>query len=111
MKQDNLKLNKNQIILYTTANGDVKLEVFIKDETLWLTQKMMAELFGVEVNTINYHLKEIFNSGELGKSSTIRKIRIVQNEGVRELLQALMPKNLFLVFQIIVIFDILLIVQ
>ena len=62
----------------------MKLEVFIKDETLWLTQKMMAELFGVEVNTINYHLKEIFNSGELGKSSTIRKIRIVQNEGERE---------------------------
>ena len=84
MKQDNLKLNKNQIILYTTANGNVKLEVFIKDETLWLTQKMMAELFGVEVNTINYHLKEIFNSGELEKSSTIRKIRIVQNEGERE---------------------------
>ncbi|MHB8278993.1 MAG: virulence RhuM family protein [Candidatus Humimicrobiaceae bacterium] len=79
-----MKLNKNQIILYTTANGDVKLEVFIKDETIWLTQKMMAELFGVEVHTINYHLKEIFNSGELGKSSTIRKIRIVQNEGGRE---------------------------
>lgn len=84
MKQDNLKLNKNQIILYTTAKGDVKLEVFIQDETIWLTQKMMAELFGVEVHTINYHLKEIFNSGELGKSSTIRKIRIVQNEGGRE---------------------------
>ena len=84
MKQDNLKLNKNQIILYTTANGDVKLKVFIQDETIWLTQKMMAELFGVEVHTINYHLKEIFNSGELGKSSTIRKIRIVQNEGKRE---------------------------
>lgn len=57
MQQDNLELNKNQIILYTTANGDVKLEVFIQDETIWLTQKMMAELFGVEVHTINYHLK------------------------------------------------------
>ena len=67
MKQDNLKLNKNQIILYTTADGDVKLKVFIQDETIWLTQKMMAELFGVEVHTINYHLKEIFNSGEFNK--------------------------------------------
>ena len=84
MKQNNLKPVNNQIVFYTTPNGNVKLEVFIQDETLWLTQKMMSELFGVEVNTINYHIKEIFNSGELEISSTIRKIRIVQNEGVRE---------------------------
>ena len=84
MKENNLKPVNNQIVFYTTPNGNVKLEVFIKNETIWLTQKMMAELFGVEVHTVNYHLKEIFKSGELGKSSTIRKIRIVQNEGGRE---------------------------
>jgi hypothetical protein len=61
----------------------VHIEVFFQNETFWLSQKKMAELFGVEVNTINYHLKEIFNSEELNESSVIRKIRIVQKEGSR----------------------------
>lgn len=55
----------NQFVLYSTENGNVKLEIFLEEETLWLSQKMMAELFEVEVNTINYHIKEIFKSGEL----------------------------------------------
>ena len=61
----------------------MKIEVLYDDENFWLTQKSMAELFSVKVNTINYHLKEVFNSGELKESSTIRKIRIVQKEGKR----------------------------
>ncbi|MDQ1351482.1 MAG: hypothetical protein QG657_1785 [Acidobacteriota bacterium] len=72
-------------VLYSAADGKIKLEVFLQDETLWLNQKMMAELFEVEVNTINYHLKEIFNSGELQEKATIRKIRIVQKEGHRDI--------------------------
>lgn len=76
---------KTDFILYTTPNGDVKLEVFLKDETLWLTQKLMGELFDVEVNTINYHLGEIYKSGELGQEATCRKIRIVQTEGGRNI--------------------------
>jgi hypothetical protein len=72
---------QSDFILYTAPSGEVKIEVFFADETVWLTQKRMAELFGVEVNTVNYHLKEIFKSGELDKSATIRKIRIVQDEG------------------------------
>lgn len=71
----------SKFILYTSPNGDIKLDVFIQDETLWLTQKMMAELFDVEVNTINYHLKEIFKSGELTENSVIRKIRITAPDG------------------------------
>lgn len=70
-----------EIILYTTPNGKVKLEVFLQDETIWLTQKMMGELFGVEVNTINYHLKEIFKSAELSENSVIRKNRITASDG------------------------------
>ncbi len=81
MKLDN---NKTDFVLYTTPNGEVKLEVFVQNETLWLNQKMLAQLFDVEVNTINYHLKEIFKSKELNEESTIRKFRIVQNEGERE---------------------------
>lgn len=75
---------QNNIILYTTRTGNVSIQVQFEDGTFWLTQKRMAELFGVEVNTINYHLKEIFKSRELEESSTIRKIRIVQKEGTRE---------------------------
>lgn len=74
----------NEILLYTTPNGEVKLEVFVQDETIWLTQKMMSELFGVKENTITYHLKEIYESGELNEKATTRKIRVVRNEGKRE---------------------------
>ena len=77
-------MKESEIILYTTPQGDVKIDIRFEDETFWLTQKKLATLFDVEVNTINYHLKEIFKSGELSEDSTIRKIRIVQTEGTRE---------------------------
>lgn len=74
----------NDILLYAAPSGDIKIEVIFEGETFWLSQKKMAELFNVEVPTINYHLKEIFKSGELGEEATIRKFRIVQIEGSRE---------------------------
>jgi len=74
----------NDILLYTAPSGAVKIEVIFEGETFWLSQRKMGELFGVEVQTINYHLKEIFKSGELEEVATIRKIRIVQTEGNRE---------------------------
>lgn len=77
-------MKDSEIILYTTPKGNVKIEIRFEEETFWLTQKKLAELFDVEVNTINYHLKEIFKSGELIEEATIRKIRIVQTEGARE---------------------------
>lgn len=77
-------MKESEIILYTTPQGNVKVEIRFEEETFWLTQKKLAELFNVEVHTINYHLKEIFKSGELDENSTIRKIRIVQTEGTRE---------------------------
>ncbi len=73
--------SNNNIILYTTPNGDVRVDVYLNAETVWLTQKSMAELFGVEVNTINYHLKEVFKSYELQENSVIRKIRITASDG------------------------------
>ncbi len=74
-------VNKNQIILYTTPDGDVKLEVFLQDETLWLPQKMMAELFGVGIPAINKHLKNIFESGELQEDSVISILEIAADDG------------------------------
>jgi hypothetical protein len=74
----------NNILLYTNAEGKVKIEIIYDAETFWLNQKRIAELFGVESNTITYHLKEIFKNGELVEMSTTRKIRVVQKEGNRE---------------------------
>ena len=77
-------MKEADIILYTTPQGNVKIEIRFEEETFWLTQRKLADLFDVEVNTINYHLKEIFKSGELEEKATIRKNRIVQSEGSRE---------------------------
>ena len=75
------RANFNEILLYTTADGGVKIEIFFEEETFWLSQKKMAELFGVEVPTINYHLKEIFKSNELNENSVIRKSLITAADG------------------------------
>jgi hypothetical protein len=74
-----------EIIFYTTPKHDIKVEVHFEDETFWMTQKRMSELFGVETNTINYHLKEVFKSGELAEESVIRKIRITAADGKKYL--------------------------
>lgn len=70
-------------ILFYSAQQDVQIEVQYLDETFWLTQKSMAELFGVQPQTINEHLKTIFDSNELDEISTIRNFRIVRQEGSR----------------------------
>ena len=77
-------VNLKDIVLYQTETGNKEIEVLYDNENFWLTQKTMSELFSVKVNTINYHLKAIFMSGELEEGTTIRKIRIVQKEGRRE---------------------------
>ena len=77
-------MNQLQVLFYETAIAKTTIEVFYEDETFWLSQKKMAELFGKDVRTINEHLKNIFDTEELVKNSTIRKFRIVQQEGSRE---------------------------
>jgi hypothetical protein len=74
----------SQIIICQAEDGDTKIDVRLENETVWLTQKLMAELFQVGVNTINYHIKEIFNEDELTPEATIRKFRIVQKEDNRK---------------------------
>lgn len=72
------------LAFYTQDNGDVEIEVYMADENMWMSQQIMSELFSVEENTINYHIKEIYKSGELEENdSTTRKIRVVRNEGSR----------------------------
>ena len=67
---------EGQAIIYATANGAVRVDVMYYDETFWLTQKRMAELFGVDVRTVNEHLRNIFESGELSEEAVIRKFRM-----------------------------------
>ncbi len=93
MANDNTPQN-NEIIFYATPEGDIRIEVFFNDETFWLTQKKMAELFGVESHTITYHLKEIYKTGELEEVATTRKIRVVQREGNRDVSRDLDYYNL-----------------
>ena len=87
--------NLKDLIIYQSQNNDnISVEVLYNDEDFWLTQKSMAKLFGIEINTINYHLKEIFESNELEENRTIRKIRIVQKEGNRKVSRELGFYNL-----------------
>lgn len=81
------------LIFEKQAHAD-SIEVRYEDETLWLTQKMMAMLFDVSVPTVSEHLKNIYNSGELEQESTIRKFRIVQTEGNRQVSRELDHYNL-----------------
>lgn len=74
-------MEKFEILLYSTPEGNAKIEVFFEDETFWLSQKKMAELFNVSTPTINEHLQNIFNSSELERDSVIRNFRITAADG------------------------------
>lgn len=75
--------NEFQFLIYRSAEEDVSVNAVIKDETIWLTQKAMAELFDVNIPAISKHLQNIFDEGELEKNSTVSKMEIVQQEGTR----------------------------
>jgi hypothetical protein len=74
-------VNPSQFVIYQSEDGRTKLDVRFVDETVWLTQKLMAELFVVDVRTVSEHLKNIFASGELAEDSVIRKFRITAADG------------------------------
>lgn len=77
--------NKNfRFLLYNSKTEDISVNALVKDETIWLTQKAMAELFGVDVPAISKHLSNIYDEGELQKDPTISKMEIVQQEGSRQ---------------------------
>ncbi|KGR91887.1 hypothetical protein CD30_02990 [Ureibacillus massiliensis 4400831 = CIP 108448 = CCUG 49529] len=77
--------NETNILIYQTEEGNTKIDVRLENETVWMTQKAIAELYQKGVNTINEHIKNIYAEGELQESATIRKNRIVQTEGKREI--------------------------
>lgn len=80
MKKEN---QQSDIIIYTTDDGQARLQVRIKDETVWLTQKQMAELFQCSTDNIGLHLKNIFKEGELSKNSVTEEYSVTASDGFR----------------------------
>ena len=81
-KEITIRSSAAEYLTFVAAAGDDKnsVEVRYEDENIWITQKMLAVLYEVETNTINYHIKKIFEDSELSEVATIRKFRIVQTE-------------------------------
>jgi death-on-curing family protein len=88
------------IEIYQSEDGQTEIEVKIEQETIWLTQLQMAELFEKDVRTINEHIKNIYSTGELGQNSTIRKFRIVRQEGKRKVTRNIEHYNLDMIISV-----------
>lgn len=95
-----LMYEETNILIYQTEEGQTKIDVRLEDETVWMTQKAIAELYQKGVNTINEHIKNIYAEGELQESATIRKNRIVQIEGKREVEREVSFYNLEIIIAI-----------
>lgn len=93
---DNNYLQKTEFLLFQSQDGedDARIQVAVKDETIWLTQKGMAELFGCSSDNISLHLKNIYESGELSFSATAEEISVVRQEGSRSVSRKVMFYNL-----------------
>lgn len=93
---------RKDIVIYQSDDGLVKMEAMVdpSGETIWATQKAIAGLFNVAVNTINYHIQEIYKTSELQEDSTIRKIRIVQKEGSRNVSRQVTLYNLDMIISV-----------
>jgi hypothetical protein len=79
--------NESELILYQTEDGRTRIECRFEGETLWLTQAQIPDLFDKDVRTINEHLVNIYDEGELAREATIRKLRIVRTEGNRSVVR------------------------
>ena len=101
-KEITIRSSAAEYLTYVAAVGDnpESIEVRYEDENIWLTQKMLATVYGVDVRTINYHIKKIFEDRELEKNSTIRNFEIVQKEGTREVSRNVAHYNLQMIIAI-----------
>lgn len=93
-KKVSIRSSAAEFLIFETQVKEDSVEVRYEDNTLWLTQKMMARLFSVESNTITYHLKDLFKTKEIIEDSTTRKFRVVQKEGGREVSRDILHYNL-----------------
>ena len=98
--KNNLPDKQSNFLLYTGNDGKVNIEVFLQDETIWLTQKAIGMLFGKSKATISEHLKKIYAEGELQMDSTVRNFRTVQMEGSRQVERDLEYYNLDVIISV-----------
>jgi len=91
---------KGELLIYQSEDGRTKIDVFFEDDTIWLNQKQIAQLYQKGVNTINEHIKHIFDDAELEVNATIRKFRIVQKEGKREVSREIDYYNLNMILAV-----------
>lgn len=94
------QINNQEVMIYEDGENKFKVEVEVDNETVWLTQRQMSELFGKSLKTVNEHLKNIYREGELDEISTIRKSRIVQIEGDRKVERDLIFYNLDVIISV-----------
>jgi hypothetical protein len=90
----------SEILLYQTEDGAAKIEVTLDNETVWLTQSPLVELFQKSKSTIREHIKNVFEEGELDAAATVRKFRTVQQEGEREVIRDLDYHNLDVIISV-----------
>lgn len=88
------RLQETNFIIYKTKDGNVSVDVILKDETIWITQKGMAELFECSTDNIGLHLKNIYLEKECVKKATTEKISVVRDEGNRQVKRTLEFYNL-----------------
>lgn len=100
--QISIRSSAAEYLTFIAATGDDKnsVEVRYEDENIWITQKMLAALYEVETNTINYHIKRIFEDSELAEEATIRNFRIVQTEGTRQVSRDIEHYNLQMIIAV-----------
>lgn len=89
----------SKILIYQSDSGEARLEVRLQDETVWLTQNLMAELYGTTKQNISLHIQNIFEEGELAPEATVKKYLTVRQEGSRTVRRLLDYYNLDLIFQ------------
>ncbi len=95
-----MDINKSEIILYQTEDGQTKIEVIMEDDTVWLSQAQMCELFQRDKSVISRHINNIFKEGELERDSTVAKNAVVQNEGNRNVRREVEYYNLDVIFSV-----------
>lgn len=100
LKEINKDNSQGEIVIYQTDDGDTKIDVRFVDETVWLTQAQLCELYQTSKSNVSEHIKNIFEEGELEENSTVRKFRTVQNEGERIVTREQLHYNLDMIISL-----------
>ncbi len=100
IKIDDSKGSRGEVVIYKSPEGDTKLDVKLKEETVWLSQAQLVELFKTTKQNISLHIHNIYKEGELDKNSTVRKYLTVQKEGIRKVERKIEHFNLDVIISV-----------